>query len=71
MARAHVLLLLSLLRYDSQVYVDGELITTWGSSGITLGFESIDLSGTSGKMIEVTGVLGNNEWLSIVEVCSY
>lgn len=57
-----------LLCNDSQVYVDDVFITTWGSSGATLDFESIDLSGTSGKVIEVTGVLGDNEWLSIVEV---
>ena len=51
-----------------EVYVDGTLVATWTSSGTTSGFESIDLSGVSGSMIEITGVLGNSEWLSIVEV---
>ena len=50
------------------VYVDGTLVTTWTSSGTTAGFESIDLSGTSGSVIEIVGVLGNSEWLSIIEV---
>lgn len=54
--------------HEFQVYVDGELITTWTSSGTTDDFESIDLSGTSGELIEVTGILGESEWLSIVEV---
>lgn len=51
-----------------EVYVDDALVTTWTSSGTTDGFESIDLSGVSGEVIEVTGVLANSEWLSIVEV---
>eukprot|EP00903_Cladosiphon_okamuranus_P020463 g18782.t1 len=50
-----------------EVYVDGTLVTTWTSSGTTVGFESIDLSGTSGSMIEIVGVLGDSEWLSIIE----
>ena len=48
--------------------VDGALVTTWTSSGTTAGFESIDLSGTSGSVIDVVGVLGDSEWLSIIEV---
>lgn len=56
------------MRVMTQVYVDGALITTWTSSGTTDDFESIDLSGTSGEIIEVTGVLGDSEWISIVEV---
>ena len=51
-----------------EVYVDGVLVTTWTSSGTTTDFESIDISGTSGTTIEIVGVLGNNEWLSIIEV---
>ena len=51
-----------------EVYVDGVLVTTWTSSGTTVGFESIDLSGTSGSVIDVVGVLGDSEWLSIIEV---
>ncbi|CAM9933566.1 unnamed protein product [Pylaiella littoralis] len=50
-----------------EVYVDGVLVTTWTSSGTTLDFESIDLSGSSGQEVTVTGVLGNSEWLSIIE----
>ncbi|CAM9345152.1 unnamed protein product [Pylaiella littoralis] len=50
-----------------EVYVDAEFVTTWTSSGTTDDFESIDLSGTPGKVIQVTGVLGQSEWLSIVE----
>ena len=51
-----------------EVYVDGVLVTTWTSSGTTTDFESIDISGTSGTAIEIVGVLGNSEWLSIIEV---
>ena len=50
------------------MYVDGVLVTTWTSSGTTTDFESIDISGTSGTAIEIVGVLGNSEWLSIIEV---
>lgn len=53
---------------SAEVYVDGALITTWTSSGTTDGFESIDLSGSSGQLLEVTGVLADSEWLSITEV---
>lgn len=48
--------------------MDDVLFTTWTSSGTTDGFESVDLSGVSGEVIAVTGVLTNWEWLSIVEV---
>ena len=51
-----------------EVYVDGALITTWTSSGTTDGFESVNLSWASGQVIELTGVLDDTEWLSIVEV---
>eukprot|EP00752_Nemacystus_decipiens_P014960 g13319.t1 len=50
-----------------EVYVDGVLVTTWTSSGTTSGFESIDLSGMTGSMIEIVGVLDDSEWLSIIE----
>lgn len=52
----------------AEVYVDGALVTTWTSSGTTSEFETIDLSGSTGTVVEITGVLGNSEWLSIVEV---
>lgn len=48
--------------------MDGALITTWTSSGATESFENISLSGSSGRVVEVLGVLGAFEWLSIVEV---
>lgn len=51
------------------VSVDG-VVTTWTSSGTTVDFESIDLSGQSGQEITVTGVLAELEWISIVEVSS-
>ncbi|CAN0452773.1 unnamed protein product, partial [Pylaiella littoralis] len=49
------------------VSVDGDLVTTWTSSGTTLDFESIDMSEISGQVITVTGVLDRSEWLSITE----
>ena len=51
-----------------QVYVDGDMVTTWTSSGTTDGFESIGLTGAAGKAIDIVGVLGESEWLSIIEV---
>lgn len=54
-------------RRTVEVYLDGVLVTTWTSSGTTSGMESIDLSETSGQLIELTGVLANSEWISIVE----
>lgn len=51
-----------------QEYVDSDLISTWTSSGTTDEFESIDISSVSGQVIEVTEVLGDSEWLSIIEV---
>lgn len=51
-----------------EVRVDGVLVTTWTSSGTTDDPESIALTGTSGRVIDVTGVLADNDWLSIVEV---
>lgn len=54
-----------------EVYVnDSVRVTTWTSSGTTLNFESIDLLGSSGREITVTGVLADEEWLSITEVCA-
>lgn len=51
------------------VSVDGVFATTWTSSGLTTDFESVDLSGNSGQLVEVTGVLADSEeWLSIIEV---
>eukprot|EP00752_Nemacystus_decipiens_P014959 g13318.t1 len=50
-----------------EVYADGVLVTTWTSSGTTEGFESVDISGTSGSMLEIVGVLEDSEWLSIIE----
>ncbi|CAM9252697.1 unnamed protein product, partial [Ectocarpus sp. 12 AP-2014] len=51
-----------------EVRVDDALVTTWTSSGTTDGFEAIDLSGTWGQVLEITGVLDDSEWLSIIEV---
>ena len=51
-----------------QVYVDGSLVSTWTSSGTTDNFERIDVSSASGQVLEITGVLDDSEWLSIVEV---
>ncbi|CAM9345379.1 unnamed protein product [Hapterophycus canaliculatus] len=50
-----------------EVRVDGVLITTWTSSGTTYGLQSILFTGVSGQVVEVTGVLADSEWLSIVE----
>lgn len=51
-----------------EVYVDDAMVTTWTSSGTTDGFEGVDLSGMSGQVIELTGILANSDWLSIIEV---
>ena len=51
-----------------QVYVDGDMVTTWTSSGTTDDFESIGVTGAAGKAIDIVGVLGESEWLSIIEV---
>ena len=53
-----------------QVYVDDVLAATWTSSGDTPGFESIDLSGSSGFVVVVTAVLADMEWIGINEVGS-
>lgn len=50
------------------MHVDGVVVTTWTSSGNFLGFESIDLSGTSGQVVVVTGLLADLEWFRINEV---
>ncbi|CAM9695160.1 unnamed protein product [Ectocarpus sp. 6 AP-2014] len=50
-----------------EVRVDDALVITWTSSGTTDGFEAIDMSGTSGQVLEITGVLDDSEWLSIIE----
>eukprot|EP00903_Cladosiphon_okamuranus_P018636 g17153.t1 len=49
------------------VYVDKVMVTTWTSSGVTLDFESIDL-GVAGQVVELTGVLAEEEWFSVTEV---
>ena len=49
------------------VYVDDELVTSWTTSGITTAFENIDF-GVNGQAVELRGVLGEEEWLSIAEV---
>lgn len=51
-----------------EVRVDGALITTWTSSGTTWGLQSIVFTGVSGQVVELTGVLNDSEWLSIIEV---
>lgn len=51
------------------VLVDGALVTIWTSSGTTDSFETIALpDSTAGTVIELQGVLGDSEWLSIIEV---
>lgn len=63
------------------VTVDGSLVRTWQSSGTTDEFEAVDLTGNdgelignlasfgvSGRVVQITGELEQNEWLSIVEV---
>lgn len=49
------------------IYVDGDMTTSWTSSGTTSGFETVDL-GFAGKTIDLIGVLTDSEWLSIMEV---
>jgi len=49
------------------IYVDDVKITTWTSSGSTTAFENVAL-GIAGQTIELRGVLGASEWLSITEV---
>ena len=49
------------------IYVDDVKATTWISSGMTTGFESVEL-GVPGQTIELRGVLGDSEWISITEV---
>ncbi|CAM9743994.1 unnamed protein product [Ectocarpus sp. 13 AM-2016] len=48
------------------VAVDGDLVTTWTSSGTTS--ESVDMSGATGQAVTNIGAeLSDSEWLSIVE----
>ena len=49
------------------IYIDGVLVTSWTSSGATLGFETVDLDIT-GQSVELRGVLSDAEWLSLMEV---
>ncbi len=49
------------------IYVDDVKATTWTSSGLTTAFENVEL-GVAGQTIELRGVLGESEWLSITEV---
>ena len=49
------------------IYVDDVKTTTWTSSGSTTGFENVEL-GVAGQSIELRGVLGDSEWISITEV---
>jgi len=49
------------------IYVDGVKTTTWTSSGSTTAFENVEV-GVGGQTIELRGVLGDSEWLSITEV---
>lgn len=51
-----------------EVRVDGVLVTTWTSSGTTIAAESILFTGQLGQVVELTGVLGDSEWVSIIEV---
>jgi len=49
------------------IYVNDVKATTWTSSGSTTAFENVEL-GVAGQTIELRGVLGDSEWLSITEV---
>lgn len=49
------------------IYVDGDLVTTWTSSGTTSSFENVEL-GVTGETLELRGVQTNSEWLSLLEV---
>lgn len=49
------------------IYIDDVEVATWTSSGLTTDFESVEL-GAIGQKIELRGVLGNAEWISITEV---
>ncbi len=49
------------------IYVDDVKATTWTSSGSTTAFENVEL-GVAGQTIELRGVMGDSEWLSITEV---
>ncbi len=51
-----------------EVHADDALATTWTSSGTVDGFETIDLSGYSGRYLTVMSLPDDMEWLSIVEV---
>lgn len=63
------------------ITVDGTLVRNWESSGTTDDFEVVDLTGNdggllgnlasfgvSGQVVQITGQLGQTEWLSIKEV---
>ncbi|CAN0221761.1 unnamed protein product, partial [Pylaiella littoralis] len=50
-----------------EVSVDGVFVTSWTSSGQTLDFESVDLSGSYGRDVTITAILGDSEWISITE----
>lgn len=50
-----------------EIYVDGDLQTSWTSSGTTTAFENIEVD-ANGQAVEIRGVLTDSEWLSITEV---
>eukprot|EP00903_Cladosiphon_okamuranus_P018634 g17151.t1 len=50
-----------------EVRVDGVLITTFTTSGTTVGDDQVIFTGVSGQVVELKGVLEDSEWLSIVE----
>ena len=49
------------------IYVDDTKATTWISSGSTTAFENVEV-GIAGQTIELRGVLGGSDWISITEV---
>ena len=51
-----------------EVRLGAVLAATWTSSGTTDGFESIDLTGYSGRYLTVMTLPDDSQWLSIVEV---
>ena len=50
-----------------EVRVDGVLITTYTTSGTDY-WDNVLFTDTTGTVIEITGLLAESEWLSIIKV---
>lgn len=66
------ILLAAMYKGDSRtrtmgIYVDGNMQTEWTSSGTTTDFENVNLD-VIGEVVELRGVLGDSDWISIMEV---